>query len=793
MSGFQIDIKKIEPENGSVIDAQKSIEVVTGINPSVTIVDASDPNEKKTVYRSGMSASGYTVSAGETRIGEEPVLSFVVSKNSGWSKNPTRLEFIPELDSSGAEVRCTPIEAYSSPGQDVSFSLSYARAPQKPSSFQWSKDDVPLSDSPGHIEGANSENLTVKIDSTADEGIYSCECVFDAQKLNGKIVSGKKVKYSTDGHAYVIVVTASKESRYAWIMPGDAVLFRVDDVSSPDWSIVSYQWMKDGTPIQGAESGSFSIPSAELSDSGIYTCLIGLSTGAKIVSGSVEMEVHSDMPPNTLTEGCLGYWPLMYDLDDATGLNSRASMNSTYLSGYDSRFDMKHGLITSKSTSSFASLPRIPSFTQAKFTIAQRFKANALNGSYLRTLEVCQGGPVIYRTNGGNLALVHRGTTDIDTGFQIQIGKWYTLAITRDGMNVKFYIDGKQIYSVNNFSYVYEPSSSGYIRINACVDYTGETMDGFVNNVGIWNRALSPEEVLRLYEYVSNDLTYPFATDRNLHPVPIPEPESNLNDGLFSFYSFDDDIPSDSSGNGRDLTVVAGAISKSDVVPPFSSSSDLSESLRTGLLSWLPLHGNTGDSVGWSMWNGTASFAESDGMKALSDSNLTAQFFVPPMMDLEESSMFFWCRPSADSTTYGGGVCGLGGCRSDGCIECCVKGKNRAGITFGHYVDNGNYAMEGIVLKANETINPNEWIHVGFTYDGSSLKLYKNGSVVASKVQARSSLVRNTNQDSRPFIGASPTNTNTRFKGLVSELGYWKKVLSSDEIAELMARGPTVP
>jgi hypothetical protein len=78
----------------------------------------------------------------------------------------------------------------------------------------------------------------------------------------------------------------------------------------------------------------------------------------------------------------------------------------------------------------------------------------------------------------------------------------------------------------------------------------------------------------------------------------------------------------------------------------------------------------------------------------------------------------------------------------------------------------------------------NEWIYMVASYDGTTQKLYVDGSLVASN--ATSQTISNTT-DAR--IGAQSYSLANYFNGNLANVAIWNRALTSDEINSVMWKG----
>jgi len=104
-------------------------------------------------------------------------------------------------------------------------------------------------------------------------------------------------------------------------------------------------------------------------------------------------------------------------------------------------------------------------------------------------------------------------------------------------------------------------------------------------------------------------------------------------------------------------------------------------------------------------------------------------------------------------------------------------GANAGKISVGRY--NGSSSTG---LTSTTTLDDDEWHHIAFTSDGSTLSLYIDGVLQGTSAELGSGTVANSDAVQ---IGRRGNNIN-RFKGEIDELRFWNTVRTEDQIRENM-------
>ncbi len=109
------------------------------------------------------------------------------------------------------------------------------------------------------------------------------------------------------------------------------------------------------------------------------------------------------------------------------------------------------------------------------------------------------------------------------------------------------------------------------------------------------------------------------------------------------------------------------------------------------------------------------------------------------------------------------------------------------------YVSSGNYylgwyAGSSLTLTDVMSFSFNTWYHVVMVKNGTSVTFYRNGTSVGTFTAYDI-----TSNPPAVYIGSDSHSTPEAFYGRIDELGIWKRVLSSSEVAQLYNSGSGLP
>lgn len=353
-------------------------------------------------------------------------------------------------------------------------------------------------------------------------------------------------------------------------------------------------------------------------------------------------------------------------------------------------------------------------------------------------------------------------------------GSWHHIAATFNDQNeVKIYIDGEESQDSNHTIYNWIPTGGGDTNIDLAigtlypygegwVGNTGFSFNGTIDDVIIYNRTLSEDQIKELY--------------RNNTQIIVNEETLRTEDWYCKAYPADQD----GSGASKDSGLITiENVEPTQDTPIMGAHAPTRTNLDENILGYWKLEGNFVDETG--NYNGVAS---SDpeveygriGKGYLLDNN---DYIVVPNADEinnitdNQITVSGWVKLDA-YTTYGSVA---GNSR-----DCCGSygGWNlwadRSGNLPYFQIWNNTYAGAG----ATSALPLNEWHMITGTYDGSTIKIYIDGQL--NNTQAWTTGMGK-NVDFNLNLGnlGVPVATNS-LEGSLDEVIIWNKALSADEI-----------
>lgn len=247
-----------------------------------------------------------------------------------------------------------------------------------------------------------------------------------------------------------------------------------------------------------------------------------------------------------------------------------------------------------------------------------------------------------------------------------------------------------------------------------------------------------------------------------------------------------------------DLTPSTITVGADTVSPAAGFNPDSGDSLKNDLIAYWKMDEASGssslDSVGghnaaWNttqvvpgkigkaqnVWASNSWLAVADTAAFSTDTMTVAGWVKPTRFGAGNFASIFNFRPATNNagmTLEYAGYSGLG----TGQLQCQVF------ITS----PQNTQTSAGLVTAADQKITLNEWSHVACSYDGTTAKLYINGSLVTSSQV--SGKMRRLDSGMNLWLGRNLIS-NQAIYGHLDEIGYWGRALTQTEISNLYNGG----
>ena len=316
---------------------------------------------------------------------------------------------------------------------------------------------------------------------------------------------------------------------------GTAVL----SVAATGAAPLSYQWEKLGVPlangarISGAQTAQLQISPAQLGDEGPYTVVVTNLVGA-IRSAPIALLV----PSTNTTDGLVAHWTFDETSGDVAHDTSGSGLNGTVVNTSDDGAQWTNGLIggaldfrgTNMTSGGilygdYVTVPNFPLLTNT-FSASAWVWADPRAGQWPQTTIIENGstnsaapgpiGLVLQLKNlDQNFGPLGDLFTDSVLGAQtvndpagLPTGAWQQIGVVANGSTMTLYRNGLAVASTN-YSGLVAPPTSTFLGLGALLDASGDATaaananggywQGKMDDVGVWNHALTASQMAALF------------------------------------------------------------------------------------------------------------------------------------------------------------------------------------------------------------------------------------------------------------------------------------------------------
>ncbi|VVB58145.1 Right handed beta helix region [Candidatus Anstonella stagnisolia] len=470
------------------------------------------------------------------------------------------------------------------------------------------------------------------------------------------------------------------------------------------------------------------------------------------------------------------------------GINSGSAYNDSGAFGSSRTFDGASNYVTVPYAASLAPTGAITVsawFSTKDKTVAQKIVSKTEGGAYALGLNLgvpyCNANSICLLINvGGTYYNASYATSNINNN------QWYHMVGTYDGETARLYVNGAEVASNTNPSGAISYASSNPLCIGSEPDgtvcSTGQYFNGSIDDVAIFSRNLSTQEILALYNANANSLYNNFTGLA----------------GTYNYIAYSQDAAGNTnSTENRTLIVDTVAPSISFVPPTPNDNSSVSSLDGTVYVNVSSSDNYANHSVvtdwnrtliGWYRFNDANDFTDyssygANGINAGSAYNASGMFGGARQFDGAGSLVNVTGAPNpTDALTIEAWVYP----KKSEIKEIFLRGTgstanyefHQSGLNLVVYLnDRATSATSASAMALNA------WNHIVFTYDKSlpsaNIKMYINGVQDATTKNYTASLATTT----YPFaIGAYP-DLRYPFNGTIDDVQVYKRALSAQEIS----------
>ena len=473
----------------------------------------------------------------------------------------------------------------------------------------------------------------------------------------------------------------------------------------------------------------------------------------------VPSSVHAQVPSYVPTSGLVGWWPFNGNANDESGNGNNGTVNGATLT--TDRFGVANKAIYNNSNPQYLSFPNGASTVlnlTNDFSFGYWVKTSVINSNngFLSFGDNVASAPlaagiVSGLMNAGKLGVGIRGTWYQSNAY-VNNNVWRFVCVTYESGTLKFFIDG---ILDSQFTGIPNPLSWNGNRTFGCRSdlfmNSNTNYIGYVDDIAIYNRALTQQEITNLY---TSSATPSIATSAS--PTLI--------------------------NCGESATLTA-----SSTVPIQSCfSNDLPVSLQNGLVGYWPFCGNTLDgssngnngTINGSLYSidrfgsQSASLEITDGLQIMCTNNL--------MNNPNQFSISLWFNSSNTTSTSPEGLGRIFGFDNGQCqhifnqdryIDIMTNGKIRFHINH----TSGNY-----FIYSNPGKNDGNWHNVVCTFGADGMKLYVDGNMEDSNPNSSIS-----SYNGYWRIGGLNDSYSPSFIGKVDDVALYNRAITPTEIQQL--------
>ena len=456
--------------------------------------------------------------------------------------------------------------------------------------------------------------------------------------------------------------------------------------------------------------------------------------------------IFSQVPSYVPTNGLVGYWPFNGNANDQSGNGNNGTVNGATLTA--DRNGNSNNAYYFNGTSNYINLNKTltSQFSISLWVSVSTFKTyiapgpNIIGSKIISTYNNNFGFSGFECETNGNQSLYGQHSAAFWNSNQNNIGataisnlvlnQWKNLIITYDGTNLKYYVNG-----------IFESSSTTVFIQNNRNLFLGARefhlngpdffFNGKLDDIGLWNRALTQQEITNMYNGVNYSDTCNAVS-------------GSLVNGLVSYWPFCGNA-NDQSGNGNNGTVFGATLTTDRF-------------------------GNTNSAFDFNGTNSHILVPNNSSLSNFQDITISGWVNISQFPNLSISDGL----SGLVTKWYGSGNCG--GVTDN--YACYVRSNNQfVGAT-------NQYRQYPTLLQTPSNINSANWYHFVMVHNSMTGGSFYINGILVSNYNTAGAICSSTNP---LYFGCdNGLGTLNRFlNGKLDDIGIWNRALTQQEITQL--------
>ena len=564
-------------------------------------------------------------------------------------------------------------------------------------------------------------------------------------------------------------------------MPSTEIQFT--DISTGDPTSWQWDFDNDGT-IDSYEQN----PAWSYSQIGNYSVTLTTSNES-CNSSETKIDYISVVEP--LDYGLVAYYPFNGNANDESGNGNDGTENGGVQISAD-RFGNANSAYFFDGINDYIEIPPIEESESTTWSTWIKCTSNSTDQCFISRIddETIDIQSLFFRATSNTFEadwMIDQTWFQPSSAATIDAWKFLVVTYNKNSQELLFWIDGVIVDSVSLYSI-----GSGFdsIFVGRNGDTPNEFVNGYIDDIRFYNRALSRLEILELYHQNCWDFTSDFAVNET---QAIPDTEIQFtdtstgnptswqwdfdNNGTIDSYDQNPTWSYSQFGNYTvTLTSSNESCNSSETKIDFIS---VVEPLDYGLVAYYPFNGNANDESGNGndgTNNGATSFQDRFGSEnSAYDFNGLSNFidvdFTSNLVINNQLTVCSWVNAESFSNDYN---------------TIISKSSTTSGPFQFEFMQNGGllsavYYNPGSIQYQNN-FQTDEWLFVCTSFDGNYAKIYVDGLMVAVSEELNNVL---TNDNQHLNIGRESWNSSRYFNGKIDDIRIYTRALSDSEISEL--------